>query len=121
MLFLLALITNGCDWKTRSMEVTATAYTSSRWETSGNPTLTAWQDTLEPDMKAIAVSRDLIEEGLTHGTRVSIEGREGEYIVRDKMNRRWEKKIDIYFGNDREAAREFGKKKVTIHWNPNNP
>ena len=108
----------GCEWKYRSMEVTATAYTSSRAETLGDPTLTAWGDTLKPGMKAIAVSRDLIKKGLTHGVAVKIDGMEGEYIVRDKMHRRWEKKIDIYFGNDRKAAREFGKKQVVIRWHP---
>ena len=32
------------------------------------------------------------------------------------MNKRWEKKIDIYMGLDIEAAREWGKRKVVISW-----
>lgn len=101
----------------RSMEVTASAYTMSEAETKkGNIGLAAWGDQLEPGMKAIAVSRDLIEEGLGHETRVRIDGLEGEYVVRDKMNKRWKKKIDIFMGTDVNAAREWGKKTVTIHW-----
>lgn len=101
----------------QSMEVTATAYTMREAETKkGNVGLAAWGDQLEPGMKAIAVSRDLIDHGLDHMTEVRIEGLEGTYIVRDKMNKRWEKKIDIFMGTDVEAAREWGKRTVTIHW-----
>lgn len=100
-----------------SMEVTATAYTMREAETKkGNVGLAAWGDQLEPGMKAIAVSRDLIDEGLGHGTKVRIEKLDGTYVVRDKMNKRWEKKIDIFMGRDVKAAREWGKRKVTIHW-----
>jgi 3D (Asp-Asp-Asp) domain-containing protein len=101
----------------RSMEVTATAYTMREAETKkGNVGLSAWGDQLQPGMKAIAVSRDLIKKGLTHETVVTIEGLEGEYVVRDKMNKRWKKKIDIFMGRDLKAARNWGKRKVTIHW-----
>jgi 3D (Asp-Asp-Asp) domain-containing protein len=99
-------------------EVTATAYNSVNSQTKeGDPTLTAWGDTLKPGMKAIAVSRDLIDDGLTHGTEVTIEGLPGTYIVRDKMNKRWNDKIDIYMGLDIEAAKQWGKRTVTISWN----
>ncbi len=67
-------------------------------------------------MQAIAVSRDLLALGLDAGTRVRIDGLPGQYIVRDKMARRWEKRIDIYMGEDIEAAREWGVREVTIHW-----
>ncbi len=98
-------------------EVTATAYNSVNSQTKdGDPTLTAWGDKLKPGMKAIAVSRDLIEDGLTHGTEVTIEGLPGTYKVMDKMNKRWEEKIDIYMGNDVKAAKEWGKRTVTISW-----
>ena len=101
----------------QTLEVTATAYTMAESETKkGNVGLAAWGDQLEPGMKAIAVSRDLIDMGLDHETEVRIEGLEGTYVVRDKMNKRWEKKIDIFMGKDREKAMEWGKKEVTIHW-----
>ena len=105
--------------KTQSLEVTASAYNSVTSQTKkGNPALTAWGDTLKPGMKAIAVSRDLIPLGLTHGTQVRIEGLDDIYTVLDKMNKRWTKKIDIYMGTDIKAAREWGAQKVTITWIP---
>jgi 3D (Asp-Asp-Asp) domain-containing protein len=32
------------------------------------------------------------------------------------MNKRWEKKIDIYMGENVARAREWGKQKVEITW-----
>ncbi len=101
----------------RHLQVTATAYTLREVETKkGHTGLTAWGDQLEPGMKSIAVSRDLIKKGLGHKTEVRIDGLKGTYIVRDKMNRRWENKIDIFMGNDLKEAREWGKRKVVIRW-----
>jgi len=34
----------------------------------------------------------------------------------DKMNKRWTKKIDIYMGLDVAAAKQWGKRQVTISW-----
>lgn len=119
-----ALAASGCDQGTpsQSMEVTATAYTLAEEETKqGNIGLAAWGDRLKPGMKSIAVSRDLIQAGLDHVTEVQIDGLPGTYTVRDKMNKRWEKKIDIFMGNDVDAAREWGKRKVTIRWNSSAP
>lgn len=100
-----------------TLEVTATAYNSLQAQTKkGNPALAAWGDHLEPGVKAIAVSRDLIKMGLDHNTRLKIEGVDGIYQVKDKMNRRWAKKIDIYMGTDKEKALEWGKKKVRIYY-----
>jgi len=114
---ILGLPLAACDsMETRTQEVTATAYTLSEAETKkGNVGLAAWGDQLEPGMKAIAVSRDLIPLGLGHETVVTIEGLDGEYVVRDKMNRRWASKIDILM-NDRATALEWGKQTVTITW-----
>ena len=99
-----------------SLEVTATAYNSLANQTQGDPRLTAWGDKLVPGMKAIAVSRDLIDMGLTHGVKVTIDGMSGTFIVRDKLNKRWKRRIDIYMGNDVSAAKAWGKRKVTIRW-----
>ena len=112
-----ALLMSACGQGEESLEVTATAYTMRESETKqGNVGLAAWGDQLEPGMKAIAVSRDLIPMGLDHETEVTIEGLDGTYVVRDKMNKRWDEKIDIFMGLDVEAAREWGKKEVVIHW-----
>jgi len=103
--------------KETSMEVTATAYNSLPSQTTQkNPSLTAWGDTLKPGMKAVAVSRDLIKLGLKHNTKISIKGLDGEYVVLDKMNKRWTKKIDIYMGLNQRAAKKWGKRKVSISW-----
>jgi 3D (Asp-Asp-Asp) domain-containing protein len=103
---------------TESLVVTATAYNSLPGQGSGDPSLAAWGDRLEPGMRAIAVSRDLLALGLGHRTRVRIEGLRGEYEVLDKLAARWQRRIDIYMGNDREAALRWGKRKVRITWSP---
>jgi len=102
----------------RTLTVTATAYTSRPQETQGDPFLAAWGDRLKPGMKCIAVSRDLIALGLRHNTPVKIKGLPGVYLVKDKMNKRHTRKIDIYCGLDLKAAREWGKQKVVIEWRP---
>lgn len=114
------LMTSACTRRpeARSLRVTSTAYTTREAETKkGDVGLTAWGDHLRPHMKAIAVSRDLIDKGLRHNTKVKIDGLTGTYIVRDKMSKRWKRKIDIYMGTNVAKARVWGKKKVTIHWN----
>jgi 3D (Asp-Asp-Asp) domain-containing protein len=103
---------------TRARTVMASAYTSHANQTYGDPFVAAWGDELTPDMKVIAVSRDLLREGLTRGTRVRIEGLPGEYVVLDKMNKRWRNKIDIYMGEDVAAARRWGVREVRIEWRP---
>lgn len=104
--------------ETKTLKVTATAYNSVENQTKkGDPYTAAWGDKLKPGMKAIAVSRDLLQkEGIEHGTKVKIEGLPGRYKVLDKMNKRWSNKIDIYMGNDIQKAREWGKKEVQISW-----
>ncbi|WP_410000101.1 3D domain-containing protein [Photobacterium sp. TY1-4] len=98
----------------KQLQVTATAYNSVRAQTNSNPTLAAWGDRLKPGMKVIAVSRDLLRLGIGHGTRIKISGLPGEYVVMDKMNKRWSRKIDIYMGKDIRAAKKWGRRKVTI-------
>lgn len=107
-----------CSKEQKTMQVTATAYNSLPEQTrpGSSGTITAWGDTLREGMKCIAVSRDLIDSGLTHNKEVNIEGLPGTYIVNDKMNKRWTKKIDIYMGQNPEKAKEWGKKTVTISW-----
>lgn len=100
----------------RALVVTATAYNSLPGQTEGDPTLAAWGDRLEPGMRAIAVSHDLIDLGLRRGARVRIEGLPGEFVVLDKMASRWRRKIDVYMGVDREAAIAWGIRKVRIRW-----
>lgn len=100
------------EWK--PLNVTASAYNSLAYQTNSNPSITAFGDSLKPGMKCIAVSRDLLKMGLKHNTPIKIEGCDGIYLVNDKMNARWEKHIDIYMGTDVKAARNWGRKRVTI-------
>ncbi|HPE58935.1 MAG TPA: hypothetical protein PLB10_01250 [Thiolinea sp.] len=101
----------------QSLRVDATAYNSLPAQTDDDPNVAAWGDELKPGMKAIAVSRDLLNfYGLKHRDKVRISGMDGEFEVLDKMHRRWEKKIDIYMGKDRRKALRFGRKRVTISW-----
>ena len=102
--------------KENVLEVTATAYTSTVCQTDRTPYLAAWNNRLKPSVKSIAVSRDLLDLGLTNGTKVRIDGYKHTYTVLDKMNKRWKKKIDIYMGCDRKRALRWGKRKVTIRW-----
>jgi 3D (Asp-Asp-Asp) domain-containing protein len=103
---------------TSSLVVTATAYNSLHGQTNGHPNVAAWGDELRPGMKAIAVSKDLQAAGLTRGMKVKIDGLPGEYVVLDRMPSRWEKRIDIYMGEDVGAARQWGKREVRIYWSP---
>lgn len=100
----------------RALVVTATAYNSLAGQTDSTPDIAAWGDKLKPGTAAIAVSRDLLEKGLKRHKKVRIHGLPGEYVVLDKMHRRWENRIDIYMGEDVEAARRFGKRRVRISW-----
>lgn len=101
-------------WHTK--EVTATAYNSLAYQTSEQPNITAFGDSLKPGMKCIAVSRDLLALGLKYNTLVTIEGLDGIYLVKDKMNRRWTNRIDIYMGKDVKAAKKWGRKKLAISY-----
>ncbi|WP_299274723.1 hypothetical protein [uncultured Psychroserpens sp.] len=107
-------VPNPYQWE--SIEVTATAYNSLAYQTSSNPHITAFGDSLKPGLRYIAVSRDLLKKGLTHNTLVKIEGLEGTYLVKDKMNRRWRQRIDIYMGTDVKAAKEWGRRSVNISY-----
>ncbi len=99
------------------LRVTATAYTSHSNQTDDTPFLAAWNNRLRPGMKAIAVSRDLLSKyGMRNGTKVRISGLRGFYRVRDKMNKRYKKRIDIYMGLDLKKALKWGKRSVMIYW-----
>ena len=81
----------------RKLRVTATAYTSHAAQTDKTPFLAAWNNRIRPGMKIIAVSRDMLTRyGMRNGTKVRIGGLPGFYRVRDKMNKRYRKRIDIY-------------------------
>jgi len=101
----------------KCFKVSVTAYNSLPYQTrpgtAGN--IAAWGDTLKPGMKAIAISRDLLDSGLVENARVLVEGFEGDtFLVKDKMHFRHRRKIDIYMGEDVNEAKEFGFQKRWI-------
>ncbi|WP_179319900.1 3D domain-containing protein [Winogradskyella helgolandensis] len=99
-----------------TFQVTATAYNSLAYQTNSNPNITAFGDSLKPGLRYIAVSRDLLDSGLIHNTKVKIQGFDSLFTVKDKMNRRYRKRIDIYMDNDVIKAIKWGKKKVVIEY-----
>jgi len=101
----------------QEMQVDATAFNSLAGQTDAQPHLTASGERLRPGLRALAVSADLEEVGLTFGTRVEIDGY-GEWVVLDRMAPRWRRTIDLYLGDDDAAAKEFGRRGVTIRWGP---
>jgi 3D (Asp-Asp-Asp) domain-containing protein len=116
------LVCLGCNEKhpeesLKCFKVSATAYNSLPYQTRpGTPgNIAAWGDTLEPGMKTIAISRDLLDSGLVRNARVLVEGFEGDtFLVMDKMHHRFRRRIDLYMGVDVEMAMEFGFQKRWI-------
>ena len=101
----------------RKLRVTATAYSSHRGQTDKTPFLAAWNNRIRPGMKIIAVSRDMLTRyGLRNGSKVRIGGLKGLYTVRDKMNKRYRKRIDIYMGVNRRKALRWGRRSVVIYF-----
>jgi LysM repeat protein len=101
----------------RKLRVTATAYSSHVGQTDKTPFLAAWNNRIGPGMKIIAVSRDMLTRyGLRNGSKVKIGGLSGYYTVRDKMNKRYRKRIDIYMGVNRRKALRWGRRSVMLYY-----
>jgi 3D (Asp-Asp-Asp) domain-containing protein len=97
----------------KSTQVTITAYSSTEDQCDSTPYITASMHPVR--IGTLAVSPDLLEElGLFFGQRVLIPGF-GLFEVRDTMNPRWRRRVDIWESNP-EAARRFGKQKGTLIW-----
>lgn len=96
--------------------VTASAFNSDPDQTDGDPFRTASGERLRPGMRVLAVSPDLFDAGLKFGTRVRVEGMDGKWVVLDRMPSDRRRSVDLYFGQDEEAALRFGRKQVHIDW-----
>ncbi len=99
----------------RSLTVTATAYNATRAQTDKNPHIGACNEPFEPGQNVIAVSPDLEKKGLTCGTKVRVQGY-GDFVVWDKMDDKWTRRIDIHMGKKVGKAEKWGEKKVRIYW-----
>jgi 3D (Asp-Asp-Asp) domain-containing protein len=80
--------------------VTATVYNAVPDQTDSDPLITASLKQIDPNnpQRWIAVSRDLEELGITLGSKVCIDNAgemNGEWVVEDRMNRRWRRRIDF--------------------------
>lgn len=96
-----------------STPVTVSCYSSRRVETDDTPWTTADMSTVRPGI--IAISRDLLRDtGIKMGQRVIIEGY-GVFEVRDVMNARWTRRVDIWLA-DATAAKRHGIKAAKLVW-----
>ena len=92
-----------------SRKVHATVYNAVPEQTNSDPGHTAFMFELDLDNpykhKIIAVSRDLLKE-YPKGTLVCVEGTayDGEYIVMDKMNKRYTNRIDLLINQEMQIG-----------------
>lgn len=64
-------------------------------QTDSTPNICAWGYIVKPSDRIIAVSRDWLKDGiLKRGDEVII-GKYGKFIVKDKMNKKYRRSIDI--------------------------
>lgn len=102
----------------KTLRVRAMAYTGCSARKGSAPRVVrgAWGDRLTSEVKAVAVSPDLLKLGIEYGNTIQIEGLPGEYKVLDLMHGRHAKAIDIYYGDDHCGARAWGARNLTISW-----
>lgn len=87
--------------------VTATVYNAVPGQTDDTPNITATGFVIDLNNPAkhriIAVSRDLEAKGFTMNSKVCIENAgpmNGEWIIRDRMNKRFKNRIDFLVSNN---------------------
>jgi 3D (Asp-Asp-Asp) domain-containing protein len=97
--------------------VTATTYKANSAETDEDPHITASGFVIDMDNpykhRLIAISRDL-KRKWKFGTKVLIQGtgeHDGVYYVRDLMNKRYKKRVDILIGH-KDKQSTFKKVKI---------
>lgn len=88
----------------KKIKVDVTAYSPTVGQTDSTPFITASNKYVSEGY--IAISRDL-EKYLSFGDKVFIKDI-GIFEVQDRMNRRWRKRVDVFFF-DTKKARRFGK------------
>lgn len=97
-----------------STPVTVTAYTARVQECDSTPWVTANMTPSRPGI--LAVSRDLEHElGIKFGDTVWLEGL-GFYVVADRMNARWTRRVDILHASLKAAKRFSTRENVTMTW-----
>ena len=105
-----------------TMNVSVTAYSLHHGQTDSTPFVGAWNNKLsnKDKMRSIAISQDMFGiKGLWNNKKVFVicNGKGRMYTIRDTMNKRWRKRLDICMGTDRKAAMRWGKRKCVMHYN----
>lgn len=100
--------------------VTLTTYSPSESETDSTPNITASGFKIDKNNpgkhKIIAVSRDLKRRGWKFNKKVRIKGAgryNGVYTIKDVMNKRHRKRIDVLVGEERSPIK-LSNVKVTL-------
>ena len=111
----LALVSLSCSGQ---IIVTATIYNAVPSQTDSDPLITASLKEINPvnPQRWIAVSRDLEQMGITLGSKVCIENAgemNGEWVVEDRMNKRWRRRID-FLVHDSIRLGKWNNVKITI-------
>jgi len=112
---LFTLIIGGRSTPNAEVVVDATIYHAVEGQTDSTPLITASGKHINPNNPAghrwIAVSRDLEKLGFVFGEKVLVTGAEqmdGVYVVEDRMNRRWTKRIDFLVNETMKGGRWKG-------------
>ena len=116
-IILIAILLSTVMLKADRLQVDVTAYSSTVGQCDSSPFIGAWNNDLRKySMKSLAVSRDLLTLGIGNGSRVKLKCEDRTYwlIVKDKMNKRFIKRVDIYMGVKHKQARSFGVKKCIL-------
>ena len=96
----------------KTIWVTATAYSSTPWQTDNTPCITSTgYDVCNKTENIIAVSRDLVRS-LGYHRQVKLPSLYGSevFLIEDTMNARFVNRIDVHHDST-EDAREFGFKR----------
>ena len=87
--------------------VTITAYTPRPQECDSTPYTTAFMTKVREGI--IALSRDLETDfGFKRGDEITLH-RFGTFVFEDRMNKRWKRRVDIFFLSLKKA-KQFGKR-----------
>lgn len=93
--------------------VTVTSYNNHENQTDDSPNITATNRPVRENM--VAVSPDFLNKGLAHyGDLVYIDCMQQWYVIEDTMNKRFEKRMDIFLFDKQESLKINKKCKVEI-------
>lgn len=94
-------------------DITITSYNNHTEQTDDTPNLTATSRPVRENM--IAVSPDLLTKGLIkYGDLVYIDCMEQWYVVEDTMNKRFERRIDVFLFDKQESLKINKKCSIKI-------